>query len=150
MQSHHVAIAVAVAAALCGSGCTVIKQANDNHATEQRISEKQSEVEREQAREAELRNEMTQLSSELATRKMTARELDLRLAELQRRNDALVATNTRQKQLTAEARAKLAQYRTQLAALQRAPNQSDQQTQAQIAALRAEIRKRLAVLAEAE
>lgn len=147
MRSHDVLIA-AVLAALCG--CTVIRQANENQATEQRIGAKQSELEREQAREVELRGEMNQLSSELATRKMTARELDAHLAELQRRNDALVATNARQRQLTADARAKLAQYRARLAALQQTPSQSERQTQAQIDALRAEIRQRLADLAAAE
>lgn len=150
MQKGLTSIAIGTAIALYGAGCTVISQYNDVRATKQRVNEKKIEVAIEQTREVDLRNQMRQLSSELANRKITSRELDRRLAELQRHNDELTATNARQRQLTGQARAQLAQYRTQLAALERVPNQTDQQTLAQIAALKEEIRKRLAILAAVE
>jgi len=148
MQKHLTSIAVATVVA--GSGCTVISQYNDVQATQQRVNEKEIELANEEALHADLQNEMKKLSVDLASKRMSNAELDHRLAVLQERNDQLAATNAQEKQKTAQARAQLAQYRAQLAALQRDKSLSDQQAAAQIAKLKEEISKRLAILAAAQ
>lgn len=150
MHSHPVPLALVTAAALCGTGCTVISQYQDVQSTQQRVNAKEAELADEERLQADLHNQMKQLSADLANRKMTSDELDRRLAALQKRNDQLAATNAQERQKTAQARAELAQYRAQLEALQRNTSPDDDQTRAQITALKDEIRKRLANLANAE
>ena len=150
MQKHPASIAVATVVALCVSGCTVISQYNDVQATQQRVNAKETELATEEALHADLQNQMKQLSADLASKKMSSAELDHRLAVLQQRNDQLAATNAQERQKTAQARTQLAQYRAQLAALQRDKSLTDQQAAEQIAKLKEEIGKRLAILAVAQ
>jgi len=150
MKRHTMTTVLLTLATGCGSGCTVISQYQDVQATQTRVNQKEVELSNEEALQADLHNQMQQLSADLANRKMSSDELDRRLAALQKRNDQLAATNAQEKQKTAAARAQIAQYRAQLDALQRDKTLSDVQAKQQADALREQIRKKLAILAISE
>jgi chromosome segregation ATPase len=112
-------------------------------ATQQRVQVKETDLAQEQALQAELNDQTRQLSTDLANRQMTARQLDQRLAALQKQNDRLAATNANERQKTAQLRQQIAGFRAQLDALEHDTTSNPDDIRAKIDAVKLEIRQRL-------
>lgn len=130
-----------------GSGCTLMNQYQDVQQTQQRVQYKETDLAQEEALQQELNTETRRLSTDLATRKMTVTQLDQRLAALQKQNDRLAATNTKERQKTAQLQREIAGFRAQLSALQNDKTSNPDDIRAKIEQVKLEIRQRLEVQA---
>lgn len=141
---------------LCATwGCTIAGQYKDIHATEDRITVKQGELDEENAKQAQLQAQMKQLSDDLADKKLTSAQLDNRLAALQKQNQQLAADNAKKRAQRDALAKELTDYRSQVAAIKAsnaatgASSQAEQAAQQrQLDALKQRIRERLLALAQ--
>jgi membrane-bound lytic murein transglycosylase B len=145
--SFTMAMAMAMAAC-CTSGCTIYQQTETNKQIKAHNEVLQTQVEQQQQLQVTLNDQMQQLSDELATKQLSAKQLDQRLAALQQENDRLARSNSQKKTKTDTARRELADLRAELQRLQNEKNLTDQQMRDQIAALQAKVRERLLILAQ--
>lgn len=142
-------VSIAAAIACACSGCTVVNQYRDVQDTSARVKDKEGELAQEEQKQAALQAEMKQLSADLNDRKMTGEQLDARLAALQKQNQRAASENAAQRAKQRELNAQLTQYRAELAALKQNTTMNPDEQRAKIEQLKAEIRKRLALLAQA-
>jgi septal ring factor EnvC (AmiA/AmiB activator) len=149
MPCHFAPFGLSLAAALLACGCTIAGQVNDLHATDERVQTKEHVLIDEQARQADLQQQMQQLSGDLDSRKMTSEQLDARLADLQARNQKTASDNDAQRARKRRIDAQIASYRSQLATLRQNPLPDPQQQQAAIDDLKTKIKQRLTLLAQA-
>lgn len=147
MFTQSTKVPFALVAACAASACTLMNQYQDVQQTEQRIQYKQTDLTQQEALQAELNNQTQQLYADLTNRRMSAAQLDQRLAALQRQNDQLAATNAAERQKTAQLRKDLAGFRAQLNALQHDTTSNPDDIRAKIEQVKLEIRQRLEVQA---
>jgi chromosome segregation ATPase len=136
---------------LCG--CTVMALKNEVKTDEKRVAVKEDELKVEQAREAQLREEITRLESELATKQMSLADLKSGLTQLQRANDATLAKTKAQQAAKRDLAAKLQKHQREVAAIEqieqsgaKSQEKQVQEKQERVQFLKEEIRKMLKVL----
>jgi hypothetical protein len=136
---------------LCGApGCTIYEQYQANDAVRERVEYKKTAVGFEEASQQELDAQMVALSGELATRQLTARQLDERLAALQQHNRELMQRNgqkSRQRDALArdfdDYRAQVKALRAEMAATSAADKARHAAQQKELDALEARVHVRL-------
>ena len=137
-----------VMAALLLSGvcaCTVIQLKKDVERDEIRVANKESELKTQEAWQAQLREEMTQLQKDLATRQVSLDDLQSRLAQLQRANANTLGTTKEQRAIKRQREVKLKVHQKELVEIQ----QSDAtlaEKKKKLEHLKEEIRKSLNLL----
>jgi len=149
MQSQFVSIVCSIFFVCAASGCTVIGQYKDLQDTNVRVQGKETELAHEEERQAELQSQMKQLSADLNDKKMTSDQLDARLAVLQKQNQRAATDNDAQRTKKRELDTQLVQYRAELAAMKQKPAADPEEQRRNLERLKGEIRKRLALLAQA-
>ena len=126
-------------------GCTVMQLRNEVKTDEVRLASKMDELEIEEARQAQLQQEITRLKSDLATRQMSLDDLKVRLEQLQRANDATLAETRPQQDKKRERAVKLQKHQKEVVAIEQSGgNPEDKQKRLQH--LKDEIRKSLSML----
>jgi hypothetical protein len=152
MPSRYVSLVVFAVFACGQCGCTVVGQYQDLQTTNQRIASKETELDQEEMLQAQLQDQMKQLSAELSNKKLTSDQLDAHLAALQRKNQGMKTDNARRQAKQHAIAAELSEDRARLAALKQTNAQTDEQLKqqhAQYEQLQKDISIRLAILAQA-
>jgi len=129
--------------ALCG--CTVMQLRNEVKTDEVRLAAKTDELEIEEARQAQLQQEIAQLKTDLPTRQMSLDDLKARLEQLQRANDATLAQTRTQQDKKRERAAKLQRHQKEVVAIEQSGG-SLEEKQKRLQHLKDEIRKSLSML----
>jgi chromosome segregation ATPase len=145
-KKAHIRSMVMVAFLLPGlCACTVIQLKKDVEGDEIRIANKEAELKTEEARQAQLREEITQLQKDLGTRQVTLDDLQSRLAQLQRANANTLGTTKEQRAIKQQREVKLKAHQKELVEIQ----QSDAtlaEKRKKLEHLKEEIRKSLNLL----
>ena len=126
-------------------GCTVMQLRNEVKTDEARLASKADELEIEEARQAQLQQEITRLKSDLATRQMSLDDLKVRLEQLQRANDATLAETGPQQDKKRERAVKLQKHQKEVVAIEQSGG-SLEEKQKRLQHLKDEIRKSLSML----
>lgn len=129
--------------ALCA--CTVIQLKKDVEKDEVRVAGKEDELKTEEARQARLHEEISQLQEDLATRQVSLDDLQSRLAQLQRANANTPDVTKEQRALKQRRETKLKSHQKELVKIQ----QSDAtiaEKKKKLEHLKEEIRKSLNLL----
>jgi chromosome segregation ATPase len=126
-------------------GCTVMQLRNEVKTDEVRLASKTDELEIEEARQAQLQQEITRLKSDLATRQMSLDDLKVRLEQLQRANDATLAETRPQQDKKRERAVKLQKHQKEVVAIEQSGGNPEEK-QKRLQHLKDEIRKSLSML----
>jgi hypothetical protein len=126
-------------------GCTVMQLRNEVKTDEVRLASKTDELEIEEARQAQLQQEITRLKSDLATRQMSLDDLRVRLEQLQRANDATLAETRPQQDKKRERAVKLQKHQKEVVAIEQSGGNPEEK-QKRLQHLKDEIRKSLSML----
>lgn len=126
-------------------GCTVMQLRNEVKTDEVRLASKTDELEIEEARQAQLQQEITRLKSDLATRQMSLDDLKVRLEQLQRANDATLAGTRPQQDKKRERAVKLQKHQKEVVAIEQSGGNPEEK-QKRLQHLKDEIRKSLSML----
>lgn len=126
-------------------GCTVMQLRNEVKTDEVRLATKTDELKIEEARQAQLQQEIAQLKTDLATRQMSLDDLKARLEQLQRANDATPAQTRTQQDKKRERAVKLQRHQKEVVAIEQSGG-SLEEKQKRLQYLKDEIRKSLSML----
>jgi chromosome segregation ATPase len=126
-------------------GCTVMQLRNEVKTDEARLASKADELEIEEARQAQLQQEITRLKSDLATRQMSLDDLKVRLEQLQRANDVTLAETGPQQDKKRERAVKLQKHQKEVVAIEQSGGTLEEK-QKRLQHLKDEIRKSLSML----
>ena len=126
-------------------GCTVMQLRNEVKTDEVRLAGKTDELKIEEARQAQLQQEITRLKSDLATRQLSLDDLKQRLAQLQQANDAILAETRTQQEKKRERAVKLQKHQKEVVAIEQNGGNPEEK-QKRLQHLKDEIRKSLSML----
>ena len=126
-------------------GCTVMQLRNEVKTDEVRLAGKTDELKIEEARQAQLQQEITQLKSDLATRQMSLDDLKQRLVQLQQANDATLVETRAQQEKKRDRAVKLQKHQKEVVAIEQSGG-SLEEKQKRLQHLKDEIRKSLSIL----
>lgn len=126
-------------------GCTVMQLRNEVKTDEVRLAAKTDELKIEEARQAQLQQEIAQLKTDLATRQMSLDDLKMRLGQLQRANDATLAETRAQQEKKRDRAVKLQRHQKEVVAIEQS-GASLEEKQKRLQHLKDEIRKSLSML----
>ncbi|MGH8683906.1 MAG: hypothetical protein ACREUM_01000 [Nitrosospira sp.] len=129
--------------ALCA--CTVIQLKKDVEKDEVRVAGKEDELKTEEARQAQLREEISQLQEDLATRQVSLDDLQSRLAQLQRANANTPDVTKEQRALKQRRETKLKSHQKELVKIQQG-DATIAEKKKKLEHLKEEIRKSLNLL----
>jgi chromosome segregation ATPase len=126
-------------------GCTVMELKNEVKTDEMRLAGKTDELKIEEARQAQLQQEITRLKSDLATGQMSLDDLKVRLTQLQRANDAILAETKAQQDKKRDRSIKLQKHQKEVIAIEQSGGNVEEK-QKRLQYLKDEIRKSLSML----
>ena len=133
-------------ATLSNSGCAVVEAQRAQREDENRIHDKEVELQNEQTRSATLSQQKDALTTELSQRNFTFDELNQRLQQLRAANASSSAETDSLRQENQRLTQQLHDLNTQLVAVRVATDLSVEQKQARIAHLRTQINVQLELL----
>ena len=128
------------------NGCAVVEAQRAQREDENRIHDKQMELQNEQARNATLSQQKDALTTELSQRNFTLDELSQRLQQLRATNAGSTAETDSLRQENQRLTQQLHDLNAQLVAVRGATDLSMEQKQARIAHLRTQINVQLELL----
>ena len=128
------------------SGCTVVEMHNDVADRQTRVSEKQQQLGNLRATQSDLAAESDRLKDDLQQRELSASELQARLDELVRLNEAAQVSSAQQRAQQEERHRQLQAISQQAQTLQHDTSLSEQEKQKKLDALKAKTRELLNIL----
>lgn len=130
------------------AGCTLVEQNRQIDATQGRIDTKTVQLTQAEQEQAALQQQMQSISADLHQKQMSNKDLERRLAKLQAANQQAATDNDAQRARKRKLDAELTQDRAALAALSQNTTMDPAEQQRKIDQLKADIKKRLELLAQ--
>lgn len=130
------------------AGCTLVEQNRQIDATQGRIDTKTVQLTQAEQEQAALQQQMQSISADLHQKQMSNKDLERRLAKLQAANQQAATDNDAQRARKRKLDAELTQDRAALAALSQNTTMDPVEQQRKIDQLKADIKKRLELLAQ--
>ncbi|SAK63200.1 hypothetical protein AWB78_02122 [Caballeronia calidae] len=130
------------------AGCTLVEQNRQIDATQGRIDTKTVQLTQAEQEQAALQQQMQSISTDLHQKQMSNKDLERRLAKLQAANQQAATDNDAQRARKRKLDAELTQDRAALAALSQNTTMDPFEQQRKIDQLKADIKKRLELLAQ--
>lgn len=130
------------------AGCTLVEQNRQIDATQGRIDTKTVQLTQAEQEQAALQQQMQSISADLHQKQMSNKDLERRLAKLQAANQQAATDSDAQRARKRKLDAELTQDRAALAALSQNTTMDPVEQQRKIDQLKADIKKRLELLAQ--